>query len=85
MAYFANSTEGETLDVQCDQCIHEDPDAGCPIALVQMEYCYSQIGNKLLEECLNMLINEKGICQMKPVIEKYCQEKKDLRQRELFK
>lgn len=70
MAYFSNGTEGMILDEQCAVCIHEDQDAGCPIALVQMLYNYDQIGNDDLQAAMNILINEKGRCQMKPLIDK---------------
>lgn len=70
MAYFSNSSEGDILDIQCDQCIHEDPEAGCPIAFVQQIFNYDQIGNENLQKAITMLIDEKGICQMKPLIDK---------------
>ena len=75
MAYFSNSTDGAILDGQCDECIHEDPEAGCPVALVQMLFNYDQCGIGKLESCLNMLVNVDGICLMKPVIEKYYTKK----------
>ena len=73
MAYFPNVTAGEHLDKQCADCIHEDPEAGCPLALVQMEFNYSQHNNgqAKLRKCLNLLINEHGDCQMKKLIDKY--------------
>lgn len=69
MAYFSNSSDGEFLDIQCADCIHEDPDAGCPIALVQMMFNYDQIGNNKLRDALNMLVSKDGICKMKPFID----------------
>ena len=73
MAYFPNGTAGEHLDKQCADCIHEDPEAGCPLALVQMEFNYSQHnkGQAKLRECLTLLINDHGDCQMKKQIDKY--------------
>lgn len=70
MAYFANSSEGAVLDEQCAECIHEDPEAGCPVAFVQQIFNYDQIGNEDLEKAMNMLINKEGACQMKPFIDK---------------
>ena len=75
MAYFPNGTAGMILDSQCGECIHEDPDAGCPIAMVQMEYNYEQIGNDNLEKCMNALVSEEGVCLMKLAIEKYYTKK----------
>jgi len=71
VAYFANGTEGMIFYEQCINCLHEDPGVGCPIALVQMIYNYEQLdkGNEKLRECLNHLVNESGICQMKPLID----------------
>ncbi|MFH2061235.1 MAG: hypothetical protein ABIJ59_20410 [Pseudomonadota bacterium] len=73
MAYFPNGTAGEYLDEQCAECIHEDPEAGCPIALVQMEFNYSQHnkGNGELKRAMDILINKHGDCQMKKMIDKY--------------
>ncbi len=71
MAFFANGSEGVRMDEQCESCIHQDPDAGCPIMLLQINFNYDQISNPKLSQAMNMLINKKGICQMKPVIEKY--------------
>lgn len=69
MAYFSNSTEGMILDEQCDNCLHQDPDVGCPINLVHQLYNYSQIGNKYLQSAMNILVNEDGKCNMKPLID----------------
>ena len=58
------------FDATCCECIHEDPEAGCPVALVQMSFNYDQTDNKKLAEALTMLVNEKGECQMKPYIDR---------------
>ena len=73
MGYFPNGSAGEYLDEQCAECIHEDPDAGCPVALVQMKSNYSQHakGNESVKRALNFLINESGDCQVKIMIDKY--------------
>ena len=70
MAYFSNSTEGMVLDSQCDECIHEDPEAGCPVAFIQMNYNYIQVGNTNLEQILLALVDKNGCCQMKPHIDR---------------
>ena len=73
MAYFPNGTAGDILDQQCAKCLHHNPDIGCPISFVQTHYNYDQCDDGLekMQELLNILVNEKGICQMKPLIEKY--------------
>jgi len=72
MAYFSNSSDGFVLDEQCSDCIHEDPEAGCPVALAHFLLNYDQVGNTDLTKCLNMLVDDKrGECKMKPLIEKY--------------
>ena len=73
MAYFSNGTEGMILDDQCSECLHADPDVGCPISLLQMNFNYEQnkTGNEKLEEAMNYLINKDGVCQMKPLIDKH--------------
>ena len=82
MAYFANSTEGETLDNQCFDCQlgygwnnpqqkelfgREPIPRPCPVALVQFSYNYDQCrpGNEKLREAMNLLIDEKGVCQVR--------------------
>ncbi len=69
MAYFPNGTSTGILEQQCDDCrlSNDDP---CPILLVQMTWNYVQVDNKPLAECLESLVNEEGICQMKPLIDK---------------
>lgn len=76
MAYFPNGSAGEHLENQCGACLHgRDDDIGCPIAHVQMEYNYSQGGNEDLEAAITIMINEKGDCQMKPLIDKFYKAK----------
>ena len=78
MAYFPNSTSGMAFDEACCDCLHSDPDAGCPVALVQMWYNYEQVdkGQELLRQCLTQLVGDDGRCKMKPLIEKYYTKKK---------
>lgn len=71
MAYFPNGTAGTVLDEQCDKCLllASDP---CPILLVQLNYNYEQLDKEGKEnkigELLNCLVDEKGICQMAPLL-----------------
>lgn len=67
MAYFAKGTEGLNLDEQCDNCLHGMNDGiMCPVAAVQMAYNYIQLnpGNEDLRAAMNLLIGERGNCQM---------------------
>lgn len=71
MAYFSNGSEGSYLDEQCDECAVAN-DAPCPVLFVQTHYNYDQLkdGNELLREAINMLVDEKGNCKMKTIIDK---------------
>ena len=71
MAYFANGTCGEVLDMQCIEC-HIPDDAPCPVLIVQGLYNYDQLkkGNELLQKAMNKLVDEKGNCLMKIEIDK---------------
>lgn len=84
MAYFSNSTEGMVLDEQCEQCIHEDPGAGCPVAFVHLNFNYTQVGNEDLRKAMTMLVNDRGICQMKPFLDKLRGPKPNDEQLEMF-
>lgn len=84
MAYFSNGTEGEVLDDQCSECIHENPEAGCPIAFVHQIFNYDQIGNENLEKAMLMLVDKNGKCQMKPYIDKLRRPKPKDEQLEMF-
>ena len=72
MAYFSNSSEGFVLDEQCCEC-HIPDDVPCPVLLVQTMYNYDQMkeGNEKLREAINQLIDEKGNCQMKLLLDKH--------------
>lgn len=73
MAYFSNGAEGEVLEDQCIGCLHgEDLTIFCPISAVQTNFNYRQAdkGQGALRQALNMLIDQDGICQMKPLIDK---------------
>lgn len=69
MAYFANSTDGATLDNQCAECLLGE--AACPILMQSLMYNYDQCeeGQENLKNCLNMGVNERGECLMKKVID----------------
>ena len=73
MAYYSNSSEGDLFDEQCSECIHADPEVMCPIALVQMEYNYDQLkeGQEKLKAVMEILVDQKKGCQMKPFIDKF--------------
>lgn len=68
MAYFPNGSAGEILDNQCAKCEFIGPDDPCPVMFVQNWYNYEQVGNKDLAGCLNYLVSEKGICQMRQAL-----------------
>ena len=77
MAYFSNSTDGDKLQQQCDTCpagaINEDRidvTHYCPIRIVQDLNNYDQLkkGNEKLKAAMEVLIDEKLICQMLPIL-----------------
>ncbi len=67
MAYFPNGTAGEILDNQCVDCLHEDEWSWCPVYAVQSLFNYCQIdkGQEKLRQAINMLVDEKGICNVR--------------------
>jgi hypothetical protein len=86
MAYFANGTEGDILQMQCCDCPlgfgWNDPrqgqlfeaeriPKGCPVHAVQMLYNYDQVsaGQEKLRAAMNVLIDERGVCQVRKVLE----------------
>ena len=67
MAYFANSSEGDVLEEQCADC-----PLGrlvCPVASIQSMFNYDQCGQPMLEDAMSMLVDNKGICQVKLLID----------------
>ena len=74
MAYFPNGTAGEVLGNQCADC-HLSSEAPCPILWVQMTYNYSQLDSEgertAVSDVMDCLVNDDGICQMKPVIDEH--------------
>lgn len=73
MAYFPNGSAGEYFEEQCCNCIigYDKP---CPIHLVQHEFNYKQFdkdGNDTdLSRLMNMLVSQKGDCQLKIAMDK---------------
>lgn len=62
MAYFANGSEGECFEAQCEECRYgEKP---CPIALVQQLYNYDAVNNDIATKILNDLVKDDGTCEM---------------------
>lgn len=80
MAYFSNGTEGMILDDQCAECpVGESEDSCCPVHAIQMLYNYDQLkkGNEQLKEAMNVLVDDKGKCQMRVAILKATVERDD--------
>ena len=77
MAYFPNGTAGLILEQQCMDCIHEDEQSLCPIANAHYQLNYEQCkdGNEKLRQCMAMLVGDDGMCEMKPLIEKFYKKK----------
>ena len=70
MVYFPNGTSGMILDEQCSECpVGED---ACPIYAVQAVYNYDQLkdGQKNLKDAMTMLIDGKGVCQMREALKR---------------
>lgn len=73
MAYFANGTEGLSLEEQCHNCLHGmNDELLCPVAHLQIEYNYKQLdaGNEDLRTAMNLLIDNRGSCLMMAAIRK---------------
>lgn len=84
MAYFPNSSAGEILDSQCNDCplgwgwnndkqttlFPKDVAKPCPVAWVQQYYNYDQCdaGQEKLRECLSSLVNDDGECQVRKLL-----------------
>lgn len=67
MAYFSNGTEGDHFEMQCAEC--PIGEKNCPIALVQLIYNYEQCDNSKLKGAMDLLVNESGDCQLKPILD----------------
>lgn len=68
MAYFANSSEGDRLEQQCERCPLGEK--ACPVQLVQLMFNYDQLtaGQEKLKAAMSMLIDDKGVCQVRPLL-----------------
>jgi hypothetical protein len=62
MAYFANGSEGEVFEQQCENCRYGQKP--CPIANVQILYNYDAANNEVATEILNSLVSQDGKCSM---------------------
>lgn len=40
----------------------------CPVMMVQLAHNYDQCDNPKLKEAMNYLVDEKGICQLRPLL-----------------
>lgn len=70
MAYFPNGSSGEILDNQCASCsLGQSP---CPVLLVQLTYNYDQVdkGQEKLREAMEILVDKRGVCQVKIQMDK---------------
>ena len=68
MAYFSNSSEGDTFYEQCASCKYGE--RACPIFAAQTLFNYDQIkssnaGDNTARDILNSLVTEEGICTMR--------------------
>ena len=71
MAYFANGSEGETLEVQCDDCpiMARGPETLCPVMNVHLAFNYDQVGNNDLRDAMSMLVSdETHECQVRKLL-----------------
>lgn len=74
MAYFPNGTASQYLDNQCGECLIP-MDKPCPILYVQLTYNYEQFDEDgkptKTSEVIDCLVNKKGDCQMKPLLDNH--------------
>lgn len=56
MAYFANGSEGERLEAQCNHCAHL---ASCPVYMLQFLWNYTQLKNETQKLALDTLVPDK--------------------------
>ena len=83
MAYFPNSSH-DSLEQQCADCPlgygWNDPDQKtlfdperlpkpCPVAAIQMQYNYEQVGNKSLRAAMSILVKDRDEkCQVRELL-----------------
>ena len=83
MAYFPNSS-ADTLTEQCYDCPlgagwdnplqkrlfgDERPLRPCPVAFVQLQYNYDQVGNPNLKAAMTLLVNDDGVCEVRKLLQ----------------
>ena len=63
MAYFPNGSSGEAFEELCSDCEHYPI---CSVYSVQNLFNYDQCdeGQAKLRQCLNILVQEGGVCTM---------------------
>lgn len=66
MAYFANGSEGATLDAQCDACPLSKK--SCPVYEVQSLFNYEQLRVPTLRYTLRRLVGDDGRCRLRPLV-----------------
>lgn len=62
MAYFSNGSEGDCFDDQCSKCKYGD--APCPVAAMQLQWNYDQVGNDLATQIMDNFVKQDGTCTM---------------------
>ncbi len=68
MAYFSNSDAGLCFAEQCSRCKYGED--CCPVALIQMQYNYSQFQNADVKQILDWLVKNDGTCTVFELMEK---------------
>jgi len=62
MAYFSNATEGDVFVEQCTKCKYGQ--LPCPVALIQMEFNYDAVDNKIATAIMDILVKQDGACSV---------------------
>ena len=62
MAYFPNGTSGEVFVEQCGRCRYGGE--ACPVYIVQYEFNYKAVNNKVASDILARLVKNDGTCMM---------------------
>lgn len=67
MAYFSNSTDGDVLYQQCENCpLNANPDENhCEVLIVQELFNYDQVRNEKLREAMSILVADDGTCRIR--------------------
>lgn len=69
MAYFQNGTSGEVFHEQCARCRFGN--SPCPISLVQMEFNYEAVNNKIATKIMDRLVRDDGSCTVFEMAEEF--------------